>query len=198
MTTREHEQTLNVRLSDELRERGLDAKPEVTHPGNRRIDVEVRVGPARIAVEAEHGQGSAKRREAIGDADNRLPINQDLADVAVAVCYPDDTTRESLPGAELLWTIRDGSGGEATWTSGNLDQLTSVIRLAPAQLGNPDFAAAALSNSLDAAVRRLDNEEKRILAQALDLPKAKTGREPWNTPAKCALLVAATAVMFGI
>lgn len=36
MTTREHEQTLNVRLSDELRARGLDAKPEVTHPGNRR------------------------------------------------------------------------------------------------------------------------------------------------------------------
>ena len=56
MTTREHEQTLNVRLSDELRARGLGAKPEVSHPGNRRIDVEVRIGPARIAVEAEHGQ----------------------------------------------------------------------------------------------------------------------------------------------
>ena len=47
MTTREHEQTLNVRLSDELRARGLDAKPEVTHLGNRRVDVEVRVGPCR-------------------------------------------------------------------------------------------------------------------------------------------------------
>ena len=35
MTTREHEQTLNVRLSDELRARGLDAKSEVPHPGNR-------------------------------------------------------------------------------------------------------------------------------------------------------------------
>ena len=196
MTTREHEQTLNVRLSDELRERGLDAKPEVIHPGNRRIDVEVRVGPARIAVEAEHGQSRAKQREAIGDADARL--EQNLADVAIAVCYPDDTTSESLPAAELLWTIRDGDGGEGavTWTSGNLDQLTSVIRLAPAQLGNPDFAAAALSDSLDAAVRRMDDGQKEDLAQALDLPKAKTGREPWNTPAKRALLVTATAVMF--
>ncbi len=36
MTTREHEQTLNVRLSDELRARGLEAKPEVTHLGNSR------------------------------------------------------------------------------------------------------------------------------------------------------------------
>ena len=199
MTTREHEQTLNVRLSDELRARGLGAKPEVSHPGNRRIDVEVRVGPARIAVEAEHGQGSAKRREAIGDADARL--QQGLADCAVAVCYPDDTTSESLPTAELLWTIRDGDGGEAAWTSGNLDQLTSVIRLAPAQLGNPDFAAAALSNSLDAAVRRLDDGQMENLAQALDLPKQdklnnKKVREPWNAPAKRALLVVATAVMF--
>ena len=196
MTTREHEQTLNVRLSDELRARSLDAKPEVTHPGNRRVDVEVRVGPARVAVEAEHGKSSGKRREAIADADKRLPHNENLADVAIAVCYPDDTTSESLPAAELLWTIRDGGDGAATWTSGNLDQLTSVIRLAPAQLGNPDFAAAALSNSLDAAVRRLDNAQKENLARALDLPKAKTGREPWNTPAKRALLVVATAVMF--
>ena len=81
MTTKEHEQTLNVRLSDELRARGLDAKPEVTHPGNRRVDVEVRVGPARIAVEAEHGQGRAKQREAVADADKRL--EQNLAHCAV-------------------------------------------------------------------------------------------------------------------
>ena len=101
MTTKEHEQTLNVRLSDELRERGLDAKPEVTHHGNRRVDVEVRVGPARVAVEAEHGQSSGKRRDAIADADKRLPHNENLADVAIAVCYPDDTTSESLPAADL-------------------------------------------------------------------------------------------------
>ncbi len=199
MTTREHEQTLNVRLSDELRKRGLGSKPEVSHPGNRRIDVEVRIGPARIAVEAEHGQSSAKLREAIGDADARL--EQGLADCAVAVCYPDDTTSESLPSAELIWTIRDGYGQAATWTSGNLDQLTSVIRLAPAQLGDPDFAAAALSTSLDAAVKRLGDGQKESLARALDLPKQdklnnKKVREPWIAPAKRALLVVATAVMF--
>ena len=200
MAIREHEQTLNVRLSDELKARGLNAKPEVTHPGNLRIDVEVRIGPARIAVEAKQGQSSAKREEAIENADARL--QQGLADCSVAVCYPDGSTGESLAGAELLWTFRDGSsGGKATWTSGNLDQLTLVIRMAPAQLGNPDFAAAALSNSLDAAVRRLDDSQKENLARALDLPKQnkpsnKKILEPWNAPAKRALLVAATAVMF--
>ena len=199
MAIREHEQTLNVRLSDELKGRGLNAKPEVSHPGNLRIDVEVRIGPARIAVEAKHGQSSAKRQEAIENADARL--QQGLADCSVAVCYPEDITSESLPGAELTWAIRDGDGQTAAWTSGSLDQLSSVIRLAPAQLGNPDFAAAALSNSLDAAVRRLDDGQKRNLARALDLPKQdklkdKKVLEPWNAPAKRALLVAATAVMF--
>ncbi len=196
MTPREHEQTLNIQLSDELKERGLAAKPEVTHPDKSRVDVEVRIGPARIAVEAKHGQSRAKRQEAIRSADERLPNDQNLADIAIAVCYPDGSTRESIADAEMIWTIRDGNGGAAAWTKGGLDQLTSVIRLAPAQLGNPDFAAAALSSSLDAAVRRMDDTQKRLLAQALDLPAAKTGREPWNTPAKRALLVAATAVMF--
>ena len=88
MTSQEHEHTVNVALADELKKRGLGAVPEVIHPGNRRIDVEVKIGPARIAVEAELEQTSAKKREAIGDADRRLPSQQNLADVAVAVCYP--------------------------------------------------------------------------------------------------------------
>ena len=50
-------------------------------------------------------------------------------------------------------------------------------------------------------MRRLADGQKENLAQALDLPKQdklnnKPVREPWNAPAKRALLVAATAVMF--
>ena len=194
MTTGEHEQTLNVWLAGLLRRRGLNARPEVTHPGNLRIDVEVRIGPATIAVEAEHGQSIAKRAEAINDADRRL--SQKLAHGAVAVCYPDHTTEESLPDSQFIWTVRDGVNTAATWTAGDLDRLTSVIRLTPAQLGNPDYAAAALSDSLDAAVNRLSDTQKRLLAQTLDLPASRKGRERWNTPAKRALLVLATAVMF--
>ena len=194
MTVREHEQTLNVWLAGLLRRRGLNARPEVTHPGNLRIDVEVRIGPATIAVEAEHGQSIAKRAEAINDADRRL--SQKLAHGAVAVCYPDHTTEESLPDSQFIWTVRDGVNTAATWTAGDLDRLTSVIRLTPAQLGNPDYAAAALSDSLDAAVNRLSDTQKRLLAQTLDLPASRKGRERWNTPAKRALLVLATAVMF--
>ena len=196
MTPREHEQTLNVWLAGLLRQRGLNARPEVMHSGVGRVDVEVRIGPALIAVECEHGQSPAKRAEAIGDADRRL--TQKLAHGAVAVCYPDDTTEESLPDAQFIWTVRDGVNDAPNWTAGDLDRLTSVIRLTPAQLGNPDYAAAALSGSLDAAVNRLDDTQKRLLAQTLDLPAAKSsGREgQWNRAAKRALLVLATAVMF--
>ena len=193
-TTREWESTLNIRLSDQLRRYGLAAKPEVIHPGNRRIDIEVRIGPAVIAVEAEHGQSRAKQVEAIGDADARL--EQGLVQCAVAVCYPDDTTEESLPSARLMWTVRDGSKSAPNWTVGDIEQLVSVIRLAPAQLGDPDYVAAALSSSLDGAVRRLSETQKRLLARALDLPRKSQTRNPWDAPAKRALLVVATAVMF--
>ena len=101
---REHEHTLNVWLAELLRGRGLDARQEQAQ-GGRRIDVDIRVGPVKIALEAEQGQSAAKKREAIGDADRRL--EQKLADCAVAVCYPDGIgRREDIARADLLWTIR--------------------------------------------------------------------------------------------
>ena len=197
--SREHEQTLNVWLAAHLRKLGLNAKPESKQAGNRRIDVEVRIGPLVVAVEAEHGQSRAKQAEAIRDADARL--QQKLAQCAVAVCYPDNTTEESLPSAQLLWTVRDPAAptpAQAEWSAGNLDQLVSVIRLTPAQLGDPDSVAAALSSALDGAVARLSQEQKRELARTLDLPdKAKSAKgNALDTAAKRALLVIVTAVMF--
>ena len=191
MPSREHEHTLNVHLARELRALGLDAKPEVAHSG-RRIDVEVNIGIVRVAVEAEHGQNAAKQREAVKDADAR--IAQRLARCAVAVCYPDNTREDAIPTAEYLFRVRDQSGG-GSWQRGGIDNLASVIRLAPAQIGDPDAAAAALSAQLDEAVRRLDDAQKQRLASALDLPPSK--RSPrWDRAAKRAMLLVATAVMF--
>ena len=198
MTTREHEHTLNVWLADLLRRRGLNAQQERMQ-GGRRIDVDIRVGPVKIALEAEQGQTNAKKREAIEDADSRL--KQGLAECAVAVCYPDGITKpKQIPQSRMLWTIRAPKAlvpaDEAQWGDANLDELVSIIRLAPAQLGNPDHAAAALSASLDAAVERLDNGQKWLLAEHLDLPPGQNGNAKWDKAAKRALLVVATAVMF--
>ena len=122
MTTREHEHTLNIWLAKALREFGLNARGEVTHPGNRRIDVEVRMGSVVVAVEAEHGQNVSKRADAIRDADARL--NQRLAACSIAVCYPDDTTEESIQTAQYIWQVRDGGeSGDEGWTAGGLTSL---------------------------------------------------------------------------
>ena len=199
--TPEHEQTLNVYMAKLLATNGLNAKPEVqrvAHDGARgRIDIEVRIGPAVVAVEAEHGQGAGKRREAVRDASGRVDMG--FADCAVAVCYPEDSTEASLADAEFLWSVHDGLEQDPSWNRGDLEQLTSVIRLTPAQLGNPDLVAAALSVSLDAAVERLSTSQKQNLAAAMNLPPGKkTGRgsEDWDKPAKRALLVVSTAIMF--
>ena len=194
-----HEQTLNVWLAGHLKNYGLDARPESMHPGNRRIDVEIRIQPLVIALEAEHGQSPAKKASVIRDADARL--KQNLAQGAIAVCYPDNTTEASLQTARLIWTVRDPAAptpAAAEWSVGTIAQLVSVIRLTHAQLGDPDSVAAALSSSLDGAINRLSDTQKRELARKLDLPEpAKKGKgDPLNTPAKRALLVIVTAVMF--
>lgn len=201
MTQRQHEQTLNVWFADILRDLGLDANPEVMETGGR-IDVDIRIEQpeVRIALEAEHGQSRAKQREAIKDADSRLKAN--LVDCSVALCYPDDTTRESLPDAALMWTVRAGIGVPENWQSGSVADLVAVIRRLPDQLGEPDAVAKTLSDRLDNAIRSLNSAQMRLLAEALDLPgwfrgkasHAATAR--YDRAAKRALLVVATAVMF--
>ncbi len=73
-----------------------------------------------------------------------------------------------------------------------------MLRLLPAQLGDPDVLAAVLSDSLDGAVARLSESQKRALALTLDLPLARRElrANPLDTAAKRALLVIVSAVMF--
>ena len=197
MLAREHEHTLNVWLAAALRKYSLAARAEQIQPGNRRIDVEVRIGPVVVALEAEHGQSPNKQASAIRDADARL--KQGLAQCALAVCYPDNTTEESLPTARLLWSVREPSVAySSAWHDGNVEKLATVLRLLPAQLGDPDVLAAVLSDSLDGAVDRLSESQKRALALTLDLPLARRElrANPLDTAAKRALLVIVSAVMF--
>ena len=198
MTERQHEHTLNVWLAELLSQRGLNAKQEHA-AGGRRIDVLISVGSARIALEAEQGQSNAKRSEAVRDADARLA--QNLADCAIAVCYPDGITRkEQMRSCRVLWAIRSPDKLQAdeapVWSEADAEELPRVIRLAPMQLGNPDHVAAALSTSLDVAVSYLNKTQRRFLAQRMDLPPYRTGPARWDRAAKRALLVVATAVMF--
>jgi hypothetical protein len=194
VTPTTHEQTLNIDLADLLKTRGLDAEPELQYSSGR-PDVELRIPPVTVALEAKIGQTNAKKLEAIKDS--KLRLEQGLAQCGIALCYPAGTTRETLPECDFTWAVYDGTSDKPDWTTGNLNQLAQAVQLVPSQLGNPDVVAKALSNSLDRAVGMLSESQKQTMAKALDLPpRLVKGKASWNQPAKRALLLVATAVMF--
>ena len=207
MKERAYESTLNTWLAEALRSAGLDAVPESGQGGGKRIDVEVRLDGIKVALEAEQGLSTNKKASAIKDADGRLL--QELADCAIAICYPEGLASSAdVHSCTLLHTLRTHKdrppASKAEWKPAELGQLANFIRRIPDQLGDPDELAASLSFSLDRAVSRLSEGQKQDLAAALDLPSGKPmkieyGRaltSRFNQAAKRAMLVIATAVMF--
>lgn len=207
MQERKYESTLNTWLAEALRKQGLDAREESGQGGGKRLDVEVRFDQIKIALEAEQGYSTSKKASAIKDADSRL--RDDLADCAIAICYPDGIwTAGDLSSCELLHTLRTHkdrpAASKTEWKQDNLAQFVSVIRKVPDQLGDPDNIANALSFSLDRAVSRLSESQKQDLAACLDLPSGKPMKiefgiahsSRFNQAAKRAMLVIATAAMF--
>ena len=206
MRERRYESSLNTWLADDLCERGLDARPESAQGGGKRLDVEIQLDQIKIALEAEQGHAAGKKRSAIKDADGRL--DDELADCAIAICYPDDLfSAADLSRCEVLYALRTHkerpSASKTEWKQGDLDQLVRVIKKIPDQLGDPDNIANALSFSLDRAVSRLSESQKQELALSLDLPAGKplkmrtdSPSSRYNQAAKRAMLVIATAAMF--
>ncbi len=202
-----YEGTLNTWLAEALCQRGLDAKAESKQGEGFRLDVEVRLDQIKIALEAEQGYSTSKKASAIKDADQRL--DQELADCAIAICYPDGlTSAADLARCEVLHTLRTYKVrppvSKTTWQQSNLAQLVSVIRQIPQQLGEPDEIASLLSGQLDRSVGRLSEGQKQDLAKALDLPSGKPMKikfgsahtSRFNQAVKRAMLVIATATMF--
>ncbi len=201
-----YESALNTWLAAALRERKLDANEESAQGGGKRLDVEIQLNQLTIALEAEQGQAANKRRSAIKDADGRL--DDELADCAVAICYPDNLfSADDLAECEVIYALRTHktrpSAAKTEWQQGDLDQLARVIKKIPDQLGEPDNIANALSFSLDRAVARLSESQKQDLAECLDLPAGKPLKiasdapsSRYNQAAKRAMLVIATAAMF--
>ena len=207
MKERAYESTLNTWLAEALHSEGLDARPESGQGGGKRLDVEVRFDGIKVALEAEQGFATNKKASAIKDADQRLL--QELADCAIAICYPAGLASSAgVRSCTLLHTLRTHKdrppANKARWQPAELGQLANLIRRIPDQLGDPDELAASLSFSLDRAVGRLSEGQKQDLAAALDLPSGKPmkieyGRaltSRFNQAAKRAMLVIATAVMF--
>lgn len=185
----------NRALAKLLTEKGVPADYEQRR-GRKKIDVVATVEGLRVALEAETGFN--RKAQAIKDADARL--RQSLSTVVFAVCYPSDVTEENLVEKTLTWTVRVKAGEpNAEWTTGDVSQLAQAVQQAPRSLSGADIAAQLLSETLDAAVARLEKSTRQALAQALDLPPTKktpAGRDPYVVAAKRSMLVVATAMLF--
>lgn len=103
------EEKFNLRLADLLRTEGLDAEGESERTGGKRIDVLVRIGERRIAVETKKGTLPMNRESALAAAAER--IEDDFADAAVAVCYPENLPLDGLTSDTRLWVSSLGGGG---------------------------------------------------------------------------------------
>ena len=202
---RDIEDTLTTRLTLLFNERyGLPEAVTQSFAGGKFLDVFVPLEGVKVVVEAKKGQATLRRRQAARDADKRLRAGH--ADVAFALCYPDDATLASLPTDTLTWQIRQDPDVNVPWREGTAADLAREIRLAPQQVDQTNLAARILSNALDDAVALLNARERELIARELDLPpkrvtrKSKDGKERaenvYDTAAKRGLLVVAVAMLF--
>ena len=164
------EDTLTVLLTQELQRQGLnaDAQARLQGKGAGWADAKITLGKLAIIVEAKSGQDQADRRAALADCRKRIDNGHCAA--AVAVCYPVDTTLANFSQAVLDYAILDADTENPQWLSGQPDTVAAAIKMAPAQLGNPDLTANQLRGELDKALPNLSFQQKEDLARALDLP----------------------------
>ncbi len=197
--TRKQEDFQNRALALLLREHGVAADYE-QRAGRKRMDIVANVDGLRIVLEAE--TGFDRKAQAIKDADARL--RQGLTVAVFALCYPKGITEDSVGKADLTWTLRLKPGDPAEqWSTGDVAMLARAVQQAPDSLSGADKAAQKLSDALDEAVGQLSANDRRNLAEALDLPANNpgTGEEGstgsgYRVAAKRGLLVAATAMLF--
>ena len=197
--TRKQEDFQNRALALLLREHGVDADYE-QRAGRRRMDIVANVDGLRIVLEAE--TGFDRKAQAVRDADARL--RQGLTVAVFALCYPKGVTEDGVGKAELTWTLRLKAGDPAEqWATGDVAMLARAVQQAPDSLSGADKAAQKLSDALDEAVGQLSANDRRNLAEALDLPANKPGTgderstgSGYRVAAKRGLLVAATAMLF--
>ena len=193
----DYEPLLNGKLGDLLLGLGFDALAEGKQEGSRKqIDVMVRQGHLVIALEAEINSRSGAIRDAQARLD-QAEADQVVADVAVAVNYPANLHKEDFANTTTIeWTVLPNQ----KFVRGTVDTLAQTLRRIPEDFGDPDNLAAILKASLESAVVRLNGNQMRELAEALNLPlEAKVDgkrRDTGIAAAKRGLLVVAAAAMF--
>ena len=202
MTARaSHENTLNTRLGQLLRDLGLAAQAEHIQPGSsKQVDVDVDQDSSRVALEAEIDNRRGAFKDATKRRDEAL-AGLVVADNVIAVNYPAGLQERDLATSTALeWSVlpptKSGETPSERWVEGTVWHLAGVVRRCrPAGQRTPDQIAKELDDDLEQAVERLSARQRRDLATMLGVAAdAKPGIV--RAAAKRSLLVVAAAGMF--
>lgn len=178
------EEKFNERLAELLRGEGLDADYEYEVGKGRAIDVRVELDGRVVALECKKGQRAPHREAAEAAAAERL--DQNLADAAVAVCFPDLRRREDLRGGTTILAAPVGSEWVETTPAG----LAAAIRRLRETVGDIEAAAARFQEGLKAASLKLSASQVDDIAARVNIPLGS------GQPALRAALLVACAALF--
>ena len=180
-----HEQTLNTRLGDLLKQLGINAEPEVRTSSGGRVDVLISVNGCRVAVEAKIGHYRINGEDAKNQAQAR--VEDGTANTGLAVCYPDELAETGeITADSKLWT----SVSEGGWQETTVRQMASSVRQIIEDTGDVDALAAKFRKGLDTAAGSLSLVQMREMADASGGP----ADDLTSAGVRAALLVASAAL----
>ena len=160
-----HEDNHNIRLAQLLQEKGLAASSLYKFPNGKYGDIYIELNHKRISLEAKVGNPHTKGNEALTDAAGRLA--DDLADAALALCYPHSPNQtHQLNANSKIWISPIGGNWHETDTEG----IAGMIKRAAAEAGDADAEAKKLQTTLQEVQTRLPDNELTAMAQAAGMP----------------------------
>ena len=189
-----NEVVLNALLWDILKEGGIDSQAEERNADGSKTDIRCTIGDCVIAVEAEHGDSSVKKKSANQDADDKL--RRRVCNLAIALVYPPQcNTRDDLLHSDLLVNVRtpdyQPKPKQTKWTAVKGAAMANFIRHAPNELGSPETLARRADVAVNgAAARFTESQSKSILAEM--------GESARGTNVKGLMTDLLTAVMFHV
>ena len=205
------ETKINRKLTEVLKDHGLNAIWESEHSGNTSIDIEVILDDnIRVAVECEK-HGSGKRASAVKDASSRLdPVP--LVHVALAIVYSKECTSEEhftdetrMEYAVIIQADTRRYKGDhkahsnvVEWKTCRARDLPNIIRHLPKNLGEPDRLANDLKMRLAESANALSVLQCRNLTRSINLDYSRSNNQNRleKTAARQALLIVASASLF--
>lgn len=188
-----NEVVLNALLWDILKEGGIiDSQAEERNADGSKTDIRCAIGDCVVAVEAEHGDSSVKKKSANQDADDKL--RRRVCDLAIALVYPPQcNTRDDLLHSDLLVNVRtpdyQPKPKQTKWTAVKGAAMANFIQHAPNELGSPETLAKKANIAINSAAARFTETQSESIM-------AEMGEAASGTNIKGLMTDLLTAIMF--